>query len=303
MPEVIITRNDAISIAIDEALVYIRELESLVRGRIVAVKPNDTWASKSDTTAVTQPDTLRSVIRNVKHYGPREIIITGGSGAGDTAEIFRTAGLMDVIDEEGVTFFDHNKPPFSEVSLDYGKDAEVKGPQRSVMVNARVLEYETLIAVNQLKVHETATVTLAMKNIAMSYPAADYYGHPRSRGDHEHYFFDDMQSFIAVMVKRFPISLAVTVGHPAMVGTGPIGGHVFETGLVIASTDAVAADAVGARLLGFTAQAVRHIWEAGKLGLGESDTEKMVFPAISLEKAAEIFATAAYGKKINLSHA
>ena len=31
-----------------------------------------------------------------------------------------------------------------------------------------------------------------------------------------------------------------------MIGTGPLGGHAVETGLVIASTDAVAADVVGA---------------------------------------------------------
>ena len=62
----------------------------------------------------------------------------------------------------------------------------VAGPQTAIMVNPRVLDYETLIAVNQLKLHATATVTMALKNIAMSYPAADYYGHPRSKQEHEH---------------------------------------------------------------------------------------------------------------------
>src|SRR5438045_8998519 len=108
------------------------------------------------------------------------------------------------------------------------------------MVNPRVLEYETLIALNQLKLHETATVTLSLKNIAMSFPAADYYGHPRSTRKHENWFFADMHSFIAAMAKRFPIHLAITAGHPAMVGTGPLGGHTFETGLIIAGTDPLA---------------------------------------------------------------
>src|SRR5439155_2327639 len=151
-------------------------------------------------------------------------------------------------------------------------------PQKSVMVNPRVLEYETLIAVNQLKLHETATVTLALKNIAMSFPAADYYGHPRHSQKHRNEFFADMHSFIAAMAKRFPIQLAVTAGHPAMIATGPLGGHAVETGLVIASTDALAADVVGARLLGFRVQAVRHLWGAARLGLGEGDLEKKDFP-------------------------
>src|SRR5205085_3514042 len=220
---------------------------------------NDTWASAEDKTGVTQPDTLRAVLRHLKQFGPRELVVTGGAGAAETDEVFRVAGLMEVVEEEGATFFDHNRPPFESVELEYKPSADVKGPQKSVMVNPRVLEYETLIAVNQLKLHRTATVTLALKNIAMSYPAADYYGHPRSKQEHENEFYEDMHSFIAAMAKRFPIDLAITVGHPAMIASGPLGGHAVETGLVIASTDALAADVVGAKLLGFNVQAVRHL--------------------------------------------
>ena len=46
------------------------------------------------------------------------------------------------------------------------------------MVNRYVLEFDTLIAFNQLKVHQTAPVTLALTNIAISYPAADNDGSP-----------------------------------------------------------------------------------------------------------------------------
>ncbi len=111
-----------------------------------------------------------------------------------------------------------------------------------------------------------------------------------------------MHSFIAAMAKRFPVRLAVIAGHPAMIGTGPIGGHAVETGLVIASTDPVAADCVGARLLGFRAQAVRHLWEAGRLGLGETDMEKMDFPALGLRQAIEAFTQAAYGERLTFEH-
>jgi len=171
------------------------------------------------------------------------------------------------------------------------------------MVNPRVLEYDTLIALNQLKLHDIATVTLALKNIAMSFPAADFYGHPRSAQRHENRFFADIHSFIAAMARRFPIDLAITVGHPAMIGTGPIGGHAVETGMVVASTDAVAADVVGARLLGFGPQAVRHLWEAGRLELGQVDVSRMNFPELSLREAIERFTLAAYGRRLTFEHA
>ena len=303
MAEVVITQNrDHIGQAIDEALRHI-PLERLVRGKLTAVKPNETWATKDDTTAVTQGDTLRAVLRAVKAAGPRELVVTGGAGAAETEEVFRHSGMMEALEAEGVELHDHNRPPFTEVTLEYAPDRDVRGPQKQVMVNERVLTYETVIAVNQLKLHRTATVTMALKNIAMSFPAADYYGHPRSKEKHRHAFFDDMHSFIAAMVKRFPIHLAITVGHPAMIATGPTGGIPVETGLVIASTDPVAADCVGARLLGFSAQAVRHLWEAGKLGLGETDLEEIDYPAMSFEDAAKAFTQAAYGKAITLEGA
>jgi len=146
-------------------------------------------------------------------------------------------------------------------------------------------------------------VTLALKNIAMSFPAADYYGHPRSRQTHENQFFADMHSFIAAMAKRFPIQLGIIVGHPAMIGIGPIGGHTFETGLAIASRDALAADTVGARLLGFTPRGVHHIWEAERLGVGITNTEAMEFPGMSLDEAFKAFTRAAYGHPLELEHA
>jgi len=301
MATVVITRNEAIERAVADALRHL-PLESLVRGKRVAVKPNETWASAEDTTGVTQPDTLGAVLRQLKPHQPRELIVTGGAGAAETDEVFRIAGLMDVVEQEGATFFDHNRAPFREVELEYAPDADVTGPQKSVMVNPRVLEYETLVSLAQLKLHETATVTLSLKNIAMSFPAADYYGHPRSTRKHENHFFDDMHSFIAAMARRFPIQLAIVVGHPAMIGTGPLGGHAVETGLVIAGTDALAADVVGARLLGFRPQAVRHLWEAGRLGLGETDVHRMEFPALSLRQAIESFTEVAYGERLTFEH-
>lgn len=299
---VVITRNAAIDKAVADALEHI-PLGPLVRGKVVAVKPNDTWASKEDTTGVTQPDTLGAVLRYLKAFGPRELVVTGGSGAAQTEDVFRICGMMEVVEAEGATFFDHNRPPFTDVALEYAPSREVQGPQKSVKVNPRVLEYETLISLAQLKLHETATVTLSLKNLAMSFPAADYYGHPRHSQKHPNEFFTDMHSFIAAMAKRFHIDLAIIVGHPAMIASGPLGGYPVETGLVIASTDALAADVVGARLLGFRAQGVRHLWEAARLEVGQSDIDEMRFPAMGIEEAIRAFTQAAYGRELTFMHA
>ena len=288
--------------AIDAALDQL-PVEGQVRGKVVAVKPNETWASPEDITGVTQGDTLRAVLRYLKRFAPRELIVSGGAGAAETADVFRYAGMMDAVEAEGARFVDHNRPPFVSVDLQYEPDKDFAGPQEAIMVNPTVLEYETLISLAQLKLHETATVTLSLKNIAMSFPAADYYGHPRATQEHENCFFDDMHSFILAMAKRFPIDLALVVGHPAMIATGPLGGKAVETGLVIASTDPIAADVVGAKLLGFNAQGVRYLHEAGKIGLGETKTNRMEFSAMSLKDAIGAFTEAAYGVRLTFEHA
>ena len=127
MVEVIITHDDDIAAAIGAALDRI-DLAPLIAGKVVAVKPNETWASAEDRTAVTQPDTLGAVLRHMKRFGPSELIVSGGAGAGQTDEIFLRVGLMDAVEAEGATFFDHNRPPFVSVDLSYSPESDVDGP-------------------------------------------------------------------------------------------------------------------------------------------------------------------------------
>ena len=173
------------------------------RDKVVAIKPNDTTATANDKTACTQADTLRATIRFIKNLHPRQIVVTGGAGAMKTEDVFQDPRLPrgDRGGGRGVV-----RPQPAAVRA--GRSAF--GPQRRMMVNPRVLEYEKLVSLAQLKVHSTATVTLAIKNIAMSFPGADFYGHPRvSQERHPHNILQDKQAFLVGMLMRFPIDLAI----------------------------------------------------------------------------------------------
>ena len=268
------------------------------RDKIIAIKPNDTTATVGDKTACTQADTLRATIRFLKTLHPTTIVVTGGAGKMETEDVFKILGYPEVIESEGVEWFDPNKAPFVPVDLTFG-------PQRRVMVNPRVMTYEKLVSLAQLKVHSTATVTLAIKNMAMSYPAADFYGHPRvSQELHPHNILQDKQAFLVGMLMRFPIDLAIVTGHPAMIGKGPVGGKAIETGLVIAGRNPVSVDSVAAHLLGFETLAVQHIRQAAEFGLGvpltpiggESEKGRLNIEGISVEEATKVFRKAAYGE-------
>ncbi len=281
MSSVAISTHSDVEQGIVETLDALPGADSMLRGRHVAIKPNETWAAPHDLTACTQADTLRALIRYVKRHNPSAITVTGGCGAGETEEIFSLLGMDDVIREEAVGFVDHNRGPFMPLRL-------TCGPQEQILVNPAVFSYGTLISLAQLKVHDSAGVTLTMKNVAMSLPAADYYGHPRRTQRNPHRFFEDLHGFIVGVCRHCPIDLGIIVGHPAMVGSGPIGGTTFEADLTIASLDCVAADAVGAHVLGRTH--VEHIQRASLMGLGRSTIERINIVGTPLDAAVTHFA-------------
>src|SRR4051794_3162615 len=107
MSAVALAQSSVIEKAIADALGRL-SLEKLIRGKLVAIKPNETWASADDTTAVTQGDTLRGVIQYLKKFQPKHLVVTGGAGAAETEDVMRFSGMLEVMRQEGVEFFDHN---------------------------------------------------------------------------------------------------------------------------------------------------------------------------------------------------
>ncbi len=128
----------------------------------------------------------------------------------------------------------------------------------------------------------------------MGWPPAEIHGYPKKNtGIHE-----DLHGFIRAFAKKVPIDLSIVSCDKAMIGTGPSSGKAIDTpGLIIASTDPVAADAVGARLLGFLPQAVAYIYGLYKDKVGEADIYIMDIKGLDIQEAEKIFSKAAYNEK------
>jgi uncharacterized protein (DUF362 family) len=105
------------------------ELETMIRGKRVAVKPSGPRAPAADTTAVTQPQMLHMVLRYMRHSGPRELVVTEGAGTAETAEVFRLAEVIDVVAQEGAPSCDPNRSPSAAVAPEYTPEADVQGPK------------------------------------------------------------------------------------------------------------------------------------------------------------------------------
>ena len=286
-PIIAITKGMTEGHSLEKALDMLPVDKIIKKGDKVIITPNGVKDKKPKDGVVSGPKTLKKLIQYVKQREPSEIYIAFGSGGTDSMKVLQTAGFDKIIEEENVKFVDMNYGPFFDIELD--------GPiLKSTPLNKVIEDADVIISFTQLKYHEEATVTAAIKNIAMGYPPASIHGYPKKQtGIHE-----DLHGFIRCFAKKVPIDLSIISLDKAMIGTGPSDGMAVDTpGLVIASTDPVAADSIGARLLGFLPQAVCYLYGLYKDGLGEARPENMTILGVDLIEAEKIFSKCAYGKK------
>ncbi|AKL94475.1 hypothetical protein CACET_c09680 [Clostridium aceticum] len=289
-PIVGITHNQLEQLSIVEAIDLLPIDEIIKPGDRVVITPNWVKSKPPYTATVVGPQTLQKLIQYIKAKNPASVVVATGSGGDDTLKVFQEVGYDKIIQQENVEFIDLNYGPYTELVLEHNII-------KSTKINKLLQETDVLISFTQLKQHEEATVSASIKNIALGWPPAEVHGFPKKKlGIHE-----DLHGFIAAISKKVPIDLAIVSLDKTMIGTGPSNGKAVNTeGLVIAATDPVAADAIGARLLGFLPQAVQYIYQLYKEGIGEADPKKMMIKGLTLEEAEKLFSKAAYGEEIVL---
>ncbi len=288
--KVAITRNNNETIAIKEALELLQVLPAISTNDVVVITPNWVNNKKSpDSGVVVGPDSLRQIISMIKQRQPKRIVVATGTADGETVDVMNNVGFGEVIRDEGVEFIDLNHGPFIRIYLNHSIVT-------STDINKLLEEVTILISFTQLKQHEEATISAAIKNIALGWPPADEHGHPKKNcGIHK-----ELHGFISAMAEQIPIDLSIVSASPAMIGTGPTKGIARHTGLVVAGCDPVATDTVSARLLGFKPQAIRYLFECSNKKVGESDIEKITIEGIPLVEAENIFSQVAYGDGLSV---
>ena len=121
-----------------------------------------------------------------------------------------------------------------------------------------------LIGLAPVKNHNRSGASLTMKN---------WYG---LLGGRRNVFHQDIHTIIFELARLVRPTLVILDGTTTMMTNGPTGGSLDDlkaTNTMIAGTDAVAADAFGATLLGKTAASLPFIGKAAAAGLGTADFE------------------------------
>ncbi|WP_434578723.1 DUF362 domain-containing protein [Thermoanaerobacterium thermosaccharolyticum] len=265
-------------------------LQNLIdAGNTVVITSNFVKSKPPQSGTIVGPNTLRALIRYIKSKNPGRIVIAAGSGGDPTPKVMSDNGIDKVISEEGVEFVDLNYGPYVELLLD---DCLVK----STKVNDLYEKMDVLISFTQMKIHEEATVSLGIKNIALSWPPAEIHGFPKKNlGIH-----DDLHNFIRAMAEKISIDLTILSAQEAMIGTGPSEGKPINANMIIAGTDPVATDTVGARMFGFMPQGVNYLFQCAKRGVGTGELKNVTIKGIPLQQAELNFSTLAYGYGIAL---
>lgn len=223
-------------------------------GRRVLVKPNCLAAVGPERGVTTHPSLVRSLVDALRRRGAVVAVgdNPGARGYGATRRCFEVTGLHEAADG---------------AFADIGRRTAVVPLRSSIagetVVSRDVLEADYLISVPKMKTHCLTLLTGGVKN---------HYGIVAGAEKARlHYAARTQERFSELLVDVFavrPPDLTVMDAVVAMEGDGPSHGTLREVGLVIAANDAVALDAVAARLMGIRPERIHHLRTAAARGLG-----------------------------------
>ena len=259
-------------------------------GDTVLIRPNANTADLPPGS--TNPEILKGAIREARKCNPGKIIVAEKSMTTlDTEMVLRKLGLWQAAEAEGadeILTFDHMKrqhvEPQKAYSWPYGYD---------VPEFLEAIDY--VVALPVIKTHWTATFTMGLKSQISITSDRDRRQLPHGQGWDT--IFGNM---IAESNLVYKADFYISDATKCFVTEGPNIGTLREPGIVLASPDVIANDAVGLALLktlGTVPKIQEHsVWaqpqikRAIELGLGVRGREEITVKGSGVEEIEEILA-------------
>ncbi|UCG44768.1 MAG: DUF362 domain-containing protein [Candidatus Bathyarchaeota archaeon] len=235
----LIRTNDRVE-GIKEAVNLLGGLEAVLNGLdgYVLVKPN--LNSDDAFPGSVHPVTLRTTLQLLLDNGvPREEIVVGDMSGPrwlPTRKVMKTNGALDVIEEFGVrpSFFDEEK------WVKVKPDKATTWPD-GLRLAKTVYDASRIISLPCLKTHKFGGIfTLSLKNaVGVINPADRNYLHRSEK----------MRFLIAEINLAYSCDFVILDGMKCFISGGPAKGDEASPGIIIAGSDRVAIDGVGATIL------------------------------------------------------
>ncbi len=241
----------------------------LSKKKPILIKPNYINSRHPSTGITTDSRVIEGVVKFLRERKIEEIIIGEGSGFADTFEAFKVAGVDTVAERWGVKLVDLNKDEFVEVNPSNPLSL------KKVRIAKTALE-STIISVPKLKPHRIVAVTLSLKNMM---------GALASKGSmHKGRLSKNIADLASVLRPSISVVDGIIAGEGHETSGNPV-----EMNLVIAGTDPVAVDAVGAAVMGIPPTDVKHLLMAEKKGLGTCNLEEITVLGEPIESVKRKF--------------
>lgn len=229
-----------------------------LKGKKVLVKPNVLRASEPREAITTHPAVVRAVVEKVESLKPASLIVgdnPGLFGYGDNEESFRKTGLIQAAGRYYVNI--GNEAVRKDFNPAY---------MPSVTVSKAALEADILISLPRFKTHGLTVISGAVKNSYGLLPGAQKAKLHKAAGNAERFH----ELLVDVFRLRVP-DLFIMDAVVGMEGNGPASPDLRDIGLILASDNAVAMDAVVATMMGCDPAHLRFLRKAKEEGLGDYD--------------------------------
>lgn len=256
--------KDDVSAAVNQALDLIDAKKLMREGMTIVLKANLLAAKPSEKAVCTHPEVVRAVIRWLKQFEPKRIVLTdstgGGANPGGTERAMDVSGLKKVCEEEGVEAIPIEK---TERAVYTVKDPLVlhEFPSSTLLKEA-----DLIINIPKIKTHALTIFTCCVKNMLGTLPL--------KQKSKIHAQFPRIHDFSAALADIYSVSnpqLTIVDGYLCQEGMGPSGGTVVKLDLILAGFDGVALDSVACAITGIDVNTIQHVKLAEKKGLGTTN--------------------------------
>ena len=246
----------------DKAITALGGMAQFVKkGQRVVLKPNIGWDVPPERGANTNPLLVKRIVEHCIQAGAKEVLVFDNTC--DTwSKCYKTSGIESYVKKAGGKVVPGNTEGYyQEVTIDKGKRLT------SAKVHELVLEADVFIDVPVLKSHDSAKLTISMKNLMGVV------------WDRRFWHRNDLHQCIAdfATFHRKP-DLVVVDAYNVMMKNGPRGvsrNDVVNMKAQIVTTDMVAADAAAAKMFGAEPATIPYIRLADEAGAGTMDLQKL----------------------------
>jgi uncharacterized protein (DUF362 family) len=231
------------------------------KGQKVLVKPNIGWDVVPDKGANTNPALVKRVIEHCLRAGAKEVYVFDNT-CDNWIRCYKDSGIEQAVKDAGGKIVPGNSESYyQEVTIANGKILT------KAKVHELVLDSDVFINVPILKNHSSTRLTGALKNMM---------GVVWDRG---YWHRNNLNQCIAdyTLFSKKP-NLNVMDAYNVMMRNGPRGVSIEDLTKMkslMLSTDWVALDAAGAKMMGMEPSKIEHLALAAGMGVGKIDLATM----------------------------